>query len=287
NDKAWDRFAPCYAENAVSEAIDANPAMVVGRSGIIRQAQTMVAAWPDVRGDLRLVLAHGPHAVSIARWHGTHTGPLPGPDGKPVPATNKPFGFLMAHMVEFDADGRYAVRDASYVDEGTLLAQVGIVNVPARPVMSATPGPPTVVVAKGDEAEARNVAVVRRSFDAFNKHDVKAIDAKYADAYVLHEVARPEDLSRQAAAAAMAEVFKGFGDVRIMLADAFGAGDYVVVTGTLTGTNTGDLPSMGVKKSGRKVQVKFLDVFRLANGLIAEEWLFYNGAAFSAQLGAS
>ncbi|MGQ0736646.1 MAG: hypothetical protein ACT4QD_23710, partial [Acidobacteriota bacterium] len=42
NDKAWDRFAPCYAENAVSEAIDANPAMVVGRSGIIRQAQTMV-----------------------------------------------------------------------------------------------------------------------------------------------------------------------------------------------------------------------------------------------------
>jgi predicted ester cyclase len=59
----------------------------------------------------------------------------------------------------------------------------------------------------------------------------------------------------------------------------------VVVTGTFEGTNLGNLPSMGVKKTGKKVSAHFFELFRLENSLCVEDWLFYNGAAFAAQLG--
>jgi predicted ester cyclase len=286
NERLWDRFQACYAATATSEQVGSTPSLSKGRAAVIQTARKLVNMWADVRGDLRLVLAHGPHAVSIAMWHGTNTGAIPTPDGKSIPATNKPFGFLMAHMVETDAAGREAVRDAAYVDEGTLMAQLGLSKAPARGVMTSTPAKPTVVVAKNDDAEAKNVATVVRLFDSFNRHDLPAADALMADSYVLHEIARPQDLDKKANDASTLELIQGFPDVKVTATDTWGAGDYVVATGTLSGTNKGAIPSMGVKKAtGKPVQLKFLEIFRLENGKIVEDWLFYNGASFAAQLG--
>jgi predicted ester cyclase len=286
NEKAWDKFAPCYAESATSEQVDATGGTANGRAAIIKAAQDGAAIWPDVKGDLQLVIGHGPHAVAVALWHGTNTGPMPGPDGKSLPATNKPFGFLMAHMAEFDADGQAAVRDASYVDEGTLMSQLGLSKAKARPVATPSGASPIIAIAKNDEAEAKNVAAAQSEFDAFNKHDVKAVDALLTDTYTLHEVARPADLDRKANMATTLELLKGMPDAKITPTTVFGAGDYVVAMGSLSGTNTGGFPSMGVKKNGKAVSLKFLEIFRMENGKIAEDWLFYNGASFAAQLGA-
>jgi predicted ester cyclase len=286
NDKAWDKFRNCYAADATSEQVDSEVGTARGRDAIIKASQDTLVSFPDAGGDVKLVLAHGPHLVSVAMWHGTHMGPLPGPGGKPIPPTKKPFGFLMAHWIETDAQGKEGLRDAAYVDEGTMMAQLGLVKAPARPVMASTPGAPTVVLARDDDAERKNAAAAQGMYDAFNRHDVKAMDAMTADNYVLHEVARPADLDKKANVAATAEFFKGFPDAKITTSEVWGAGDYVVVRGSITATNTGPAPSMGIKKpTGKSFTGKFLEIFRMQDGKVVEDWLFYNGAALVGQLG--
>ena len=237
---------------------------------------------PDVRGDLQLMIASGNRLVSVALWQGTHTAALPGPDGKEIPATGKEFSFLMAHTLELDA-GRTAVKaDADYVDVGTFLGQLGLSKAPVRkPVETGIPET-VVAVAKNDAAEAQNVAAVQAMFEAFNKHDVKAVSDTYADSYVLHEIARPSDTNKKESMVSTSELFKGFPDVKITPTEVVGAGDYVVAIGSFEGTNTGGMPSMGIKKNGKHVVSRFLDILRLDGGKIAEDWLFYNGAAFVA-----
>jgi hypothetical protein len=286
NDKSWDAFQNCYTTDATSESVDSGQPPARGRAAIIETAKATIAPNPDVHGELQLVLTSGNHIVSVALWKGTNTAPMPGPGGKEIKATGKPFGFLMAHTVELDTGRTAAQADADYVEVGTLLGQLGISKAPARKVMESGAAEATIVIAKNDAAEAANVASVQAQMEAFNKHDVKALAAVMADNFVLHEIALPADLDKKKNVAALSELFKGFADVQLTASQVFGAGDYVVVAGTFEGTNTGPVPTMGLKKkTGKKAVVRYLEIFRFENGKVAEDWLFYNGAAFAAQLG--
>ena len=288
NTKAWDNFQNCYAPDATSESVDSGQAPAKGRAAIIEAAKATVAPNPDVHGELQLILANGQNLLSVALWKGTHTAPMPGPGGKSIPATGKPFGFLMAHTVELDP-GRTAVQaDADYVEVGTLLGQLGLSKAPVRKAMVSGAAAPTVVIAKNDEAEAKNVAAIQTQLEAFNKHDVAASASSLADKYVLHEIALPADSDKKKALASLKDLFKGFGDVKLTASQVYGAGDYVVVAGTFEGTNTGPMPHLGIKKGTDKpVKSRFIEIIRLENGKVAEDWLFYNGLAFAAQLGLS
>ncbi len=287
NNKAWDQFQACYDENAVSESADSNPASVTGRAAIVAHAKAIAESFPDRRGELRLILANGDRLASIALYAGTNTGPLPpGPDGKATPATGKAIGMLMAHTLDWDATGSVAVRDTDYLDEGTMMAQLGLNPMPARPVEKATGAAATVVLAKNDETEKANLAAAQSMFDAVNKHDVKAIDAMNADDYRAIEIARPKDVNKKEAVAGAKEMFSAFPDMKVTPVTMWAAGDYVVIAGTFEGTNTGDMPSMGMKKTGKKVTSKFLEIVKFEGGKVKDDYLFYNGAAWAAQLGA-
>lgn len=285
NTKAWDQFQTCYSEDATSEDIDSPQPPVRGRAAILEATKAQFAPFSDRRGELQLVLGNGLHVVGVALWQGTNDGPMTGPDGKSMPATNKKVGMLMAHLGEFDALGNAVVRDASYVEEGTMMAQLGISKAPARAVMTPTGAPAKVVVARNDATETANLAAVRALLDANNAHDLKTIEAAMADGYKLIEIGRPADMDAKGAMASTKELYVGFPDVKFTSTNLWAAGDYVVMTGNLEGTNTGDMKSMGLKKTGKKVKSQFLEICRFENGKIKEDWLFYNGAAFAAQLG--
>jgi predicted ester cyclase len=288
NTKAWDSFQNCYAPDATSESVDSGQPPARGRAAIIEAAKATVAPNPDVHGELQLMLANGQQLMTVALWKGTHTAPMPGPGGKSIPATGKKFGVLMAHTVELDA-GRTAVQaDADYVEVGTLLGQLGLSKAPVRQAIESGAAATTIVIAKNDDAEAKNVAVIQAQLEAFNKHDLKGLAGIMADSYTLHEIALPADLDKKKELTSLIELFKGFGDVKLTPSQVYGAGDYVVVIGTFEGTNTGPMPSMGLtKKSDKHVVARFIEVYRLDGGKVAEDWLFYNGAAFAAQLGLS
>ena len=285
NKKQWDQHQNCYSENAVSESVDSTPPLTSGRTAIIERAKAEAAAFPDGRGEVRLILVNGDHIASVALYTATNTGEMPGPDGKPMKPTGKAIGLLIGHLIDADASGARAVREAVYVDEGTTAAQLGLSPAPARAAEKPSGAVTKVVLAKNDATEKANLDAARAIIDAFNKHDLKALEALTPDNYVLIEVHQPKDVDKKASLASTKELFGGFSDVTLAPQTMWAAGDYVVVEGTLTGTNTGDLTSMGLKKTGKKVTIRYLDIIRFDNGKGVEEWLFYNSAAFASQLG--
>lgn len=285
NNKAWDQFQACYDQNAVSENVDSSQPTVTGSANIITRGKTEVESFPDRRGEVRLMLANGDRLASIALYTATNSGPMPGPDGKPIPATGKTFGMLMAHTVDLDPTGSMAVRDAAYFDEGTMMAQLGLSKMPARPVEKPTGAPPTVVIAKNDATEQANLAATRALFDAINKHDLKAIDTMTPADYRGIEMAKPADVNKKESMASTKEMLSAYPDLKITPVTMWAAGDYVVVAGTFEGTNTGDMPSMKMKKTGKKVSLRFYEIMKLENGKAKDDWMFYNGPAMAAQLG--
>ena len=285
NNKDWDKFQNCFDANAVSETIDSSSPSLTGRTAIVERAKLETSSFPDRKGEIRLLLVNGAQLVSIAQYAGTNTAPLPpGPDGKAGPTTNKPFGFLMGHVIDLDANGNAATHEAAYIDEGTFARQVGLAPGPVRPVEKATGAAPVIVYSKSDDSERANVATVQATFDAFNKRDLKAYEALLGENYRGIEAESAGAKNKKEAMAATREMIGGFADVKITPSKMWGAGDYVVIFGTFEGTNTGDMPSMGMKKTGKKVVGRFCEIIKVEGGKVADDYLFYNGGAFMAQL---
>jgi predicted ester cyclase len=282
NKKNWTGFRGCYADNATAQQIGYGPIEVKGADAIVKGSQDFAKMFPDGRGTPQLILAHGPHVAGIYVLGGTNSGPMMGPDGKEMPATNKTFSQLFAHVVEIDSQGK-AAKEIGVQDSGTFMNHLGLSKMPARPPATA-PATPTVVVAKGDAAEAKNVELVQQSYEAFNKHDMKAAMSFNAPNFVFHEIAMPTDQNLKQATESAAALWKGFPDAKVAINGIWGAGDYVVITGALTGTNTGLFAPMKLNKTGKSVNAPMIEIDRMADGKIVETWLFYDGGMFASQL---
>jgi predicted ester cyclase len=285
NDKNWNAFQECYTENATSESVDSVPPSVQGRTNIIADAKSRLAVFPDSRGELTLVLGNGSRVAGVALYTATNEGPMPTPDGKSMPATKKKIGLHVGHVVDLDATGSRATREAAYLDEGAMMAQLGMSKAPARKAMMPTGAAPTVVIARNTPTETSNIAAYRAWIDAINKKDMKAFGEALADDFVLIEMAQPADLKKKETVAIIQGYLKGFPDLSVSLSTVWAAGDYVVAEGRYTGTNTGDIPPLKLNKTGKKVALRYLEIGRFENGKLKEMWSFANMAAFAAQLG--
>ena len=286
NAKAWDQFKTCYADAAESEQVDSGRPAVKGVDAVVASTKEFATAFPDARGSGQLILINGDTLVSVYVVNGTHTGPLASPDGKSLPPTNKPVGFLQAHWIQMDAIGNKVVKEAFYSDAGTMMAQLGMNPAPARPVMTSAVASPTIAIAAGSPAEQRNVEAFKAQIAAFNAHDVKGANADNAPDIVFRDITAPKDMNAKENTAGTAEMFKAFPNVTLTPSSVWGAGDYVVQVGRFQGTNTGPFAMMGIKKAtGKQVSAGYVEIVRFENGKIKEDWLFYNGMAFAGQLG--
>lgn len=291
NAKDFAKFAPCYADDSVSEEIDQGVPAVSGKDIIEKKLKPLVAAFPDLVGEPQLILARDNTVVGIFRIQGTHQGGLPMPDGRTLPATQKRVSYLMGHQVDF-SEGK-AKREHVYYDARTLLGQLGLVPGPMRKPKEQAAGakeqgtaPRPVVVASASEGETKNLEVFRRYVEAVNSHDAKKTEPFLADDVVFSDLAAPADLvGKKELQRGLTEMWKSMSDLRIEPKNAWAAGDYVVATSTLSGTNDGPMPSMKLKKTGKKVSLNALEIALLKEGKIKRHWVFSNGMAFAAQLG--
>jgi ketosteroid isomerase-like protein len=80
-------------------------------------------ACPDARMQIRSTVESGDTIAVQSVMSGTHTGPLPGPNGE-IPATNKHFEFTFADFFQVQ-DGK-VVRHDVYYDQLGLLGQLGL-----------------------------------------------------------------------------------------------------------------------------------------------------------------
>jgi predicted ester cyclase len=121
----WEAYANLYTEDLLMVA----PGMsgpTKGRDVRVKLAQGLVNAFPDARVEPLRSFGAGDWACIEMLFTGTHSGPMPGPDGTDIPPTNKPVQFPYCMVVKFE--GEQCSEIYEYYDQLGLLAQLGLMS---------------------------------------------------------------------------------------------------------------------------------------------------------------
>jgi len=129
-----------------------------------------------------------------------------------------------------------------------------------------------------------NKAIVRRSFEEFNKGNLAVFDELYEANFVGHlagmeEIRGPEGLKKL-----VTTFLTAFPDFRITVEDLIAEGDKVVCRSTRTGTHKGEW--LGIAATGKKVTWTYISIYRIEGGKIVEEWYEGDYLGLMQQLGA-
>jgi len=282
NAKDFAKFQALWAENATSDMLDMGPPLVGPAAITETGAKAFANGFPDATGEVQLTLVNGNNVTGVVLLRGTNTGTFVTPMG-PVPPTSKKVGFLAAQSMELNDAGK-AVKEVMAYDGGTVAGQLGLMPMPHRNVIEAGWSEKPVVISSGSEVEKSNLAAFNKGVESFNKHDAAGALSAAADDIVFSKQSAPADLTgKKEVQKGLEESFKAFPDVKLDVKSAWSAGDYVVSTGTWSGTNTGDM--MKLKKTGKAVSVHFVEIDKFVGGKTKNMWVFTNGAAAAAQLG--
>lgn len=129
-----------------------------------------------------------------------------------------------------------------------------------------------------------NKAIVRRMTDVFyNQGDIERADQFFAASYVHHDPASPQVRDLEGLKEALRAFRAGCPDLHITTDELVAEGDKVLKRWTYHATHTGNLS--GLPPTGKRIMMTGLELFRLANGKIAESWLAYDNLSLMQQLG--
>jgi predicted ester cyclase len=133
-----------------------------------------------------------------------------------------------------------------------------------------------------------NVEVVRSIEDAYNRRDYAALDALIAADLAAHTPgAEQGPPGIEGAKAADMGAWQAFPDKHSEILDIFGEGDHVVAHVSMTGTNRGGLPWLGIPANGRAVDFDWIQISRHGpDGKVVETWAQIDVPKLMAQLGA-
>jgi len=132
-------------------------------------------------------------------------------------------------------------------------------------------------------AEA-NAALVRRFFDAYNRNQPELYAEVCSPNYICR-MGASESVTGLAANLEMEAYFRtAFSDARWDIQDLIATDDKVVVRRTWSMTHTGEF--QGIPATGRTVTGTGIDIFRIQDGQLAEQWSESDNLSFMQQLGA-
>lgn len=128
-----------------------------------------------------------------------------------------------------------------------------------------------------------NVALVRAGFQAFNVGDADECMAFAAPDLIINLAELPEPQHGRDTWQQGFELIKhAFPDLQAHIEDIFAADDRVAVRLRFRGTHTGEF--LGIPATGRTVEYVSHEFYRIADGLIAEEWICSDTASLLRQL---
>ncbi len=129
-----------------------------------------------------------------------------------------------------------------------------------------------------------NKAVVRRYLEAFATGDLAGLDACIAPTYVRHDPGLPFQVRGPEGVKQLVSALQaGFSSFFATIEDVIAEGDTVLVCLTTGGTHRGEL--LGIPPTGKDVTVEVMDLFRVAEGKIAEQWVARDDLGTLRQLG--
>jgi steroid delta-isomerase-like uncharacterized protein len=115
---------------------------------------------------------------------------------------------------------------------------------------------------------AQNKALLRQAIEAYNAHDVEAVDRMASTSFIYH--ARQGDINIQGWKEAVTKIFAAFPDLRVTIEDMVAEGSKVAARYTFKGTHKGEY--QGIAPTGRQVTWRSTVFYRVAGGKIAEAW---------------
>jgi steroid delta-isomerase-like uncharacterized protein len=128
-----------------------------------------------------------------------------------------------------------------------------------------------------------NKQLVRRLCDVFNTGNLNVIDEVATEDFVLHHATDRDIPSREMYKQTFGLTRNAFPDMRLVIDDIFAEGDKVACRWTVSGTHQGEY--QGIPPTNNKVVVSGNNIFRIANGKVAEIWSRSNTLGMMQQLG--
>lgn len=130
---------------------------------------------------------------------------------------------------------------------------------------------------------AMNAELVRAGLRALNAHNVDECLALIAPDFIINLAELPEPMRGQQAWRRNFETMKhAFPDFQAHIEDIVAAGDKVAIRLRIRGTHSGEF--LGIPATGRAVDYVSHEFYRVADGLIAEEWICSDMATLLRQL---
>jgi ketosteroid isomerase-like protein len=121
NNQDWDTFMARHAEDTAVYW----PGQPEPTRGVRNHREESIAFFKTFENRLdnrpyKVLLADGDWTCSIARWTGKMIGPMKGPDGREIPATNKTFELDFCTVAHW--------RNGQIVEENLFYDQVGLMR---------------------------------------------------------------------------------------------------------------------------------------------------------------
>lgn len=129
-----------------------------------------------------------------------------------------------------------------------------------------------------------NVKLMRTAFAALGRKDADAVVALMPPDFLINIAGMPYQKRGTGTWRKHAEIlFFAFPDLQVKVEDIFGAEDKVAVRLRISGTHAGEF--LGVRPTGKRVDYESTEIYRIADGKIAEEWICSDMLTLMAQIG--
>ena len=131
-----------------------------------------------------------------------------------------------------------------------------------------------------------NKATVRRFIEeAWNQGRVPLMDELFAPDFIFHDSSRPDVGTLEDYKRGITEFRSAFPDMHLTIEDMIAEGDKVVVRLTWSGTNTGDILTMRLPATGKRITMTMIGIVRFVGGKLVELWPEENDLSLFQQLG--
>ncbi len=127
-----------------------------------------------------------------------------------------------------------------------------------------------------------NKALVRRYWKAYETGDVEAVVAFLHSRHVFHPEGGRRVEGLRARTREDAVFLRGFPRVRVVVEDQVAEGDRVASRITMIATQSGRY--QGRAPTGKRIRIPFLDIARIRDGKIVEEWTEFDWASLLRRL---
>jgi len=258
---------------------DAAPGQSSGPEGVVGAFAYLLAGFPDLNVNAEQLIAENDTVVDHIVGLGTNTGAFAG-----IPPTGKPAAIEAIHIYRIE-NGQIA--ELWHIEDlAAILGQLGVIQ--GAP-SAGPPATPAVVVPAAtppvDQATVEaNKDLMHRMFDAVNTADVTTLDTMFSPDFFNHNPNPGYPADWEGLKSTMLSFRGPFPDQVTTVNQEIAEDDLVVVHVTVRGTMEGS--AYGVAPCQCKVEYDGINIVRIENGLIVENWSIYEVVSLLSQIGA-